>query len=96
MTSRLYLEHFPAYAPELNPDEGVWSLTKRVFLVVVIRRTLIDPATALTPPVHANSLSLHAKSARTAGAKYTPCWTRERDSRTTHARESARLHAMKT
>ncbi len=27
--SRLHLEHFPAYAPELNPDEGVWSLAKR-------------------------------------------------------------------
>jgi transposase len=24
----LYIEHFPAYAPELNPDEGVWSLAK--------------------------------------------------------------------
>lgn len=26
---RLHLEHFPSYAPELNPDEGVWSLAKR-------------------------------------------------------------------
>ena len=26
---RLHVEHFPAYAPELNPDEGVWSLAKR-------------------------------------------------------------------
>jgi len=26
---RLQIEHFPAYAPELNPDEGIWSLTKR-------------------------------------------------------------------
>jgi hypothetical protein len=26
---RLRLERFPAYSPELNPDEGVWSLTKR-------------------------------------------------------------------
>ncbi len=25
---RLRLEYFPAYAPELNPDEGVWALTK--------------------------------------------------------------------
>ena len=25
---RLHLEHFPAYAPELNPDEGVWALAK--------------------------------------------------------------------
>jgi transposase len=26
---RLQVEHFPSYAPELNPDEGVWSLAKR-------------------------------------------------------------------
>jgi transposase len=26
---RLHVEHFPSYAPELNPDEGVWSLAKR-------------------------------------------------------------------
>lgn len=26
---RLHLEYFPPYAPELNPDEGVWSLCKR-------------------------------------------------------------------
>ena len=25
---RLRLEHFPPYAPELNPDEAVWGLTK--------------------------------------------------------------------
>ena len=24
--SRPHLERFPAYAPELNPDEGVWKL----------------------------------------------------------------------
>ena len=23
---RLRIEHFPSYAPDLNPDEGVWSL----------------------------------------------------------------------
>jgi transposase len=26
---RLRLAYFPSYAPELNPDEGVWSLAKR-------------------------------------------------------------------
>ena len=26
---RLHLELFPSYAPELNPDEGVWALAKR-------------------------------------------------------------------
>jgi len=28
-TSRLHLEPFPAYAPELNPDEGVWNNLKK-------------------------------------------------------------------
>jgi transposase len=26
---RLHLEAFPSYAPELNPDEGVWAYAKR-------------------------------------------------------------------
>jgi transposase len=26
---RLHLENFPAYAPELNPDEGVWASVKQ-------------------------------------------------------------------
>jgi transposase len=25
---RLHLERFPAYAPELNPDEGIWAQAK--------------------------------------------------------------------
>ena len=28
-TSRLHLEPFPRYAPELNPDEGVWNHLKK-------------------------------------------------------------------
>ena len=27
--SRLRIEYFPSYAPELNPDEGVWSQAKQ-------------------------------------------------------------------
>jgi transposase len=27
--ARLHGEYFPGYAPQLNPDEGVWTLTKR-------------------------------------------------------------------
>lgn len=27
---RLHVEYFPGYAPELNPDEGVWAYAKRV------------------------------------------------------------------
>ena len=26
---RLHIEYFPSYAPELNPDEGVWAQAKR-------------------------------------------------------------------
>lgn len=29
---RIHLERLPAYAPELNPDEGVWQYLKRVEL----------------------------------------------------------------
>ncbi len=29
---RLWLESLPAYAPDLNPDEGIWRYTKRVEL----------------------------------------------------------------
>lgn len=29
---RLWLEQLPGYAPELNPDEGIWSYLKRVEL----------------------------------------------------------------
>jgi transposase len=28
-TSRLHLEPFPSYAPELNPDEGIWNHLKK-------------------------------------------------------------------
>jgi transposase len=31
-TERIRLERLPGYAPELNPDEGVWRLLKRVEL----------------------------------------------------------------
>jgi transposase len=31
-SARLHLEHFPAYAPDLNPDEGVWYHLKHVEL----------------------------------------------------------------
>jgi transposase len=30
--ARLWLERLPAYAPELNPDEGIWNYLKRVEL----------------------------------------------------------------
>lgn len=29
---QIHLEQFPGYAPELNPDEGVWNYLKRVEL----------------------------------------------------------------
>src|SRR4051794_15787005 len=30
--AHIWLERLPAYAPELNPDEGIWNLLKRVEL----------------------------------------------------------------
>src|SRR5918996_4149633 len=35
----VHLEQLPAYAPELNPDEGVWNYLKRVELKNVIGLT---------------------------------------------------------
>jgi transposase len=31
-TKRLQLEQLPGYAPDLNPDEGIWNSLKRVEL----------------------------------------------------------------
>jgi transposase len=37
---RLHLEHLPSYAPELNPDEGIWQYLKRCELRNVCCATL--------------------------------------------------------
>ena len=37
---RLHLEQLPAYAPDLNPDKGVWNYLKRVELANVCCRDL--------------------------------------------------------
>ena len=44
---RLLLEQLPGYAPELNPDEGVWNYLKRVELKNVCCRDLGQLATEL-------------------------------------------------
>lgn len=44
---RLHLERLPSYAPELNPDEGVWNLLKRVELGNVCCADLTELAGAL-------------------------------------------------
>jgi transposase len=44
---RLHLEQLPGYAPELNPDEGIWNLLKRVELKNVCCRDLAHLATLL-------------------------------------------------
>lgn len=38
--ARLHLERLPAYAPELNPDEGIWRYLKRVELKNVVCQDL--------------------------------------------------------
>lgn len=44
---RLHLEQLPGYAPELNPDEGIWNYLKCVELGNVCCRDLSELATAL-------------------------------------------------
>ena len=44
---RLHLEQLPAYAPELNPDEGIWNYLKRVELGNVCCTDLKHLATQL-------------------------------------------------
>ncbi len=38
---RLWLEQLPPYAPELNPDEGIWSYLKRVELCNLVCHDLV-------------------------------------------------------
>src|ERR1051326_2704471 len=44
---RLHLEQLPGYAPELNPDEGVWNQLKRVELKNVCCRDVTQLASEL-------------------------------------------------
>lgn len=44
---RLHLEQLPGYAPELNPDEGIWDLLKRVELKNVCCQNLTQLSTEL-------------------------------------------------
>jgi transposase len=44
---RLHLEQLPGYAPELNPDEGIWNYLKRVELGNVCCASLSELALAL-------------------------------------------------
>lgn len=39
---RLHLEQLPGYAPDLNPDEGIWNYLKRVELGNVCCHTLTE------------------------------------------------------
>lgn len=45
--TRIHLERLPAYAPELNPQEGVWNQLKRVELKNVCCLNLQDVETQL-------------------------------------------------
>jgi transposase len=44
---RVHLEQLPGYAPELNPDEGIWNYLKRVELGNLCCRDLTELALAL-------------------------------------------------
>ena len=39
---RIHLERLPGYAPELNPDEGIWQYLKRVELKNVVCHDLSE------------------------------------------------------
>ena len=39
---RLHLAHFPGYAPDLNPDEGIWCYLKQVELRNVVCKDLVE------------------------------------------------------
>jgi transposase len=45
--TRLHLEQLPGYAPELNPDEGIWNYLKRVELANLCCREVTELALAL-------------------------------------------------
>jgi len=42
VAKRLHLEQLPGYAPDLNPDEGIWDYLKRVELANVCCCDLAD------------------------------------------------------
>jgi transposase len=46
--ARVHLELLPAYAPELNPDEGIWRYLKRVELRNVCCQDLLDLLVEIT------------------------------------------------
>jgi transposase len=48
---RLHLVRFPGYAPELNPDEGIWKLAKAK-LANGCPTDLSELATSLTSALH--------------------------------------------
>src|SRR5579875_280830 len=54
---RLHLERLPGYAPDLNPDEGVWNYLKRVELANVCCHDLAD----LTAQVQQDTQQVRAK-----------------------------------
>jgi transposase len=45
---RLHLERLPGYAPDLNPEEGIWSYLKRVEMGNVCCTDLADLRTHVT------------------------------------------------
>jgi transposase len=64
---RLHLEHLPGYAPDLNPDEGVWNYLKRVELANGCRRDLADLRTQV---MRARERLRHKREALRACARH--------------------------
>jgi transposase len=55
---RLHLEQLPSYAPDLNPDEGIWNYLMRVELANVCCR---DLAELRTHAIHARERLRHKR-----------------------------------
>jgi transposase len=56
--NRLHLERLPGYAPEVNPDEGIWNYLKRVELANTCCHDLSELHTAL---IHARERLRHKR-----------------------------------
>jgi len=62
-SERLWLERLPAYAPDLNPDEGIWHYLKHVELKNVCCRNLHHLGLELTAAVERLAAMPHLISA---------------------------------
>jgi transposase len=68
---RLHLERLPGYAPDLNPDEGIWDYLKRVELANVCCRDLADLRSQV---IHARERLRHKRDVIRACSRQCGYW----------------------